>query len=254
MQSHNKLLSIICPIKGFFDGQIFSSLNSIVLQKDIHLLLIISENDYRNSLSEIQKRLEFYTNVCCEICVENDVGIYQAMNQGILHSNSEWVCFVGNDDFFDTNILIKLCGYLKKTKSELVFSNVLIGSKIKNKININKYALNLDSIGTSHSVGMFVRLNTHRSIGLYDANFKVSADYDFYIRCITEKTPISHFKYCVGSWGVSGFSSSQSIKNKLTEHYKIREKNKLPFIHSLTCYIYCFFIYNISKIKNWRRL
>ena len=40
---------------------------------------------------------------------------------------------------------------------------------------------------TSHSTGFFLKKKVYKKIGIYDTNFKFSADYDLYFRLYKEK-------------------------------------------------------------------
>jgi len=118
-----------------------------------------------------------------------------------------------------------------KKKKDFVFGTVLrkyLGAEIiKHGFNSKRIYYNFD-FATAHSTGFYIKKNTLNDVGLYDTQFKCSADYDYYLRLIKLK------KFNGGSTGPNemvgivekgGFSSKISFYEHLREETKIRIKN-----------------------------
>lgn len=174
-------------------------------------------------------------------------GIYDAMNKGMLSAKGEWICFMGEGDLIFASEIKKLIdeGFLNNPSNEIIFCNVLSDGKKRVSINWNINAYSLDRLCTSHSVGMFIPKNLHKKIGLYDLNFKINADYDFFMRAIGANITARVIDILSGYWPSGGASTKQSYAVKLKEFNKIKIKNKAP-LHSIilgTVFGFIFYIF-----------
>jgi glycosyltransferase involved in cell wall biosynthesis len=167
---------------------------------------------------------------------ESDTGIYNAWNKALQMVTGDWIVFIGSDDYFKSNILIKEmipslnlsqnqnCKFVYGKTEHISLNNKLI-EVVGKPWNIQKkrftYIMNLGHSGCFHHINLF------KKHGNFDETFKIAGDYEFLLRefknsennaFFVEKTLV-----VMREGGVSA-----SLKNRLTlvkENQKARKLN-----------------------------
>ena len=94
---------------------------------------------------------------------------------------------------------------------------------------------------------LFIRREVFEKVGLYDLQYKISADYDFIIRLFKEHGLKSYYLPEIITKMRVGGDSNKSLKNiirKSTEDYKIIRKHNLNGLRTL-------FYKNFSKLSQF---
>ena len=116
---------------------------------------------------------------------EPDSGIYDAMNKGISAATGDWLMFLGSDDvFFDDNVLKRvfstnladesiIYGNVKFLHSGLIYDGVFDQEKISLK-NICHQA-------------MLFKKNVFNELGNFNLKYKIYADHEFNLRWMGAK-------------------------------------------------------------------
>ena len=180
---------------------------------------------------------------------KNDKGLYHAMNVGIKKSSGDIIGILNSDDIYFKNTLKIVNEYFNKHK-DLDF---LFGSVYKHKLlhGFNPWKINF-SFGfySTHSVGFFIKRQAHDKIGLYNLNYKYSADYDLFLRMI-KKYRLNGMgtkkKEIFGKFRQGGLSSRIKFLDYLRECNKIRLKNGQN-------YLLVYLIYLIRCIKGIKKI
>ena len=180
---------------------------------------------------------------------KNDKGLYHAMNVGIKKSSGDIIGILNSDDIYFKNTLKIVNKYFNKHK-DLDF---LFGSVYKHKLlhGFNPWKINF-SFGfySTHSVGFFIKKQAHNKIGLYNLNYKYSADYDLFLRMI-KKYRLNGMgtkkKEIFGKFRQGGLSSRIKFLDYLRECNKIRLKNGQN-------YLLVYLIYLIRCIKGIKKI
>ena len=193
--------------------------------------IIIDGKSYDKTINKIINN-NFYSLLISE----KDNGIYDAMNKGIKYSKGKVIIFVNSGDLLDRNALKFVHREFSKDPNiSFVFGTVLRHytkqSILKYGYNFLRMQYNFD-FATAHSTGFFLKKKIYDEIGLYDTNFKCSADYDMYFRVYKKKLKGSFTskKDVVGEVASGGFSSKVSFLSHLLEETKIRIKNKQNYL------------------------
>ena len=189
-----------------------------------------------------KKNIKFVKN-------KNDKGLYHAMNVGIRKSSGDIIGILNSDDIYFKNTLKIVNQYFNKNK-DLDF---LFGSVYKHKLlhGYNPWKINF-SFGfySTHSVGFFIKKKAQKKIGLYDLNYKYSADYDLFLRMIKKhrlKGMSTTKKEIFGKFRQGGLSSKIRFIDYLRECNKIRLKNGQN-------YLLVYFIYLIRFVKGIKKI
>uniref|UniRef100_UPI0040476911 glycosyltransferase family 2 protein n=1 Tax=Algoriphagus sp. TaxID=1872435 RepID=UPI0040476911 len=172
-----------------------------------------------------------YLNKIDYFISENDFGIYDAWNKGILISTGQWILFLGADDKLKVdaisnltapiiNPLIKFNGDYISGRSEIIHNTFLLrisGDKW-NWSTFRKY------MSTAQCAALHNR-NLYNEIGFYDVSFKIAGDYELLLRK-KDKLKTFFIDKVVVEFRTGGVSNRNS--RVLLESFKaIRKNNSL---------------------------
>ena len=217
-----------------------------VIKQNIDLQYIIIDGGSTDGTLDIIKKYEDHIELWIS---EKDFGIYDAMNKGIQYSSGEYIGIINSGDLYNVNALSTISNYLNKNdKLDFIFGTV--HKKIlKSGFNKNKIYWSFDFY-PSHSTGFFISNKVQKKLGLYDTNFKLSADYDLFFRLIkgrfkgiaTKKSElIGYFTKDGGS-----YSSRTIFYEQFNEEIDIRLNNKQNVL-SVLFVILLNYILKVSK-------
>lgn len=145
---------------------------------------------------------------------ERDTGIYDAWNKGIRQVTREWVYFLGSDDWFYSEAVLKNV------------NDILKGLPEKQLVAYGKICL-LSQLGTERTVGedwakiekrfrfqmciphqaVFHRLALFNNLGYFDSSFRVAGDYAILIRHLLNSPPYFMSQIIVSFMAMGGVST-----------------------------------------------
>jgi glycosyltransferase len=193
-------------------------------------------------------------NRVSKIISEHDNGIYDALNKGINAATGNIVCFLHADDLFADHLVIEdIVKLFKLTNTDSVYADLQYVSR-SNTDKVVRYwksgvfSLNKLKWGWMPPHPTFVvKKKIYLSFGLFDTNFKISADYDVILRFLgVGKITVSYLPRVTVKMRVGG-KSNKSLSNiflKMYEDVKVLNKNKLGHIHTV-------WFKNLIKIPQW---
>lgn len=109
----NNFFSVITPV---FNGEkyIEKTILSIVGQKFDDFEYIIVNGNSKDSTQEIINK---YSTKIDKVIIENDDGMYDAIDKGIKHSTGKYILWINSDDLLvNKDVLLNLYNFLSKTK------------------------------------------------------------------------------------------------------------------------------------------
>lgn len=200
-------VSVIIPTYNS-ESTIRRCLDSCINQNFEEFDIIVIDNASSDSTLSI---VEEYINLDKYVISEKDSGIYEAFNKGIDAAKSEWLLFLGSDDYFSqqdalgkliqASIIVEGCNLVTSQIDVISSEGVVIQSSIglpfssqmilRHMIIANPSALYRKSLFKHH--------------GYYDESFKIAGDYDFLLRTRNSivSTHINESLVIFGSNGVS---------------------------------------------------
>jgi len=178
-----------------------------------------------------------YSSQISKIISEPDSGIYDALNKGILNSTGDIIGFLHADDiFYDSKIISNIAKAFENKETDSVYGDLIYVSK-DNTDKIIRYWKSGEFSFSKIKKGwmpphptFFVKREIYEKHGIFDTQFRISADYDIVLRFLgkfkisTTYIPIVFTKMRVGG------ESNKNLKNillKMKEDLKALKKNKL---------------------------
>ncbi|HAE79392.1 glycosyltransferase [Morganella morganii] len=237
--TYNSEKTIIDTIKSL-ESQTYDNIEYIIIDgksKDNTLDLI------RNNSKRVSK-----------IISEPDSGIYDALNKGIMHSTGDIVGFLHSDDIFSyPDAISDLVNKLSSDNSDAIYADLDYISKEDDDKIIRHWRSgtykkeNIMRGWMPPHPTFFMKRNLYIEYGLFDLQFKISADYDSLLRYIWKNNiSLSYLSKVTTKMRVGG-ESNRSIKNiikKTKEDIMALKKNELPWMKAII-------LKNLSKIPQF---
>lgn len=243
----------ISIITATFNSQknIINCIESVNSQEGIECERIYIDGGSKdNTLKIIQKNetLEYI------LISEKDKGIYDALNKGINLATGDIIGFLHSDDtFYSSTTLLEIINEFSKDEIDGVFGDLnYVSNNVIPKIIRNwqsqpfKFKFLKKGWMPAHPT-FFLKKGVYEKHGLFDLSYKISADYDFMLRVLKDKTlKFSYLPRVITNMQVGG-ESNKNLKNiaiKMIEDYRAIRKNKIGGILTLI-------LKNTSKIKQF---
>lgn len=160
-------------------------------------------NDGSTKIIEKQKKNLSYW------CSEPDGGIYNAMNKGVAHAKGEWVQFLNSGDcLYDKQTLEKIFsfdypkGILYADASCYEKGKLVFNTKIENKMSLHF----LIKKGICHQSSFIYK--DLLSIRPYNEQYKIAADWDFFIYQLINGTNFIYIRGIVSKYELGGTSNT----------------------------------------------
>jgi glycosyltransferase involved in cell wall biosynthesis len=176
---------------------------------------------------------------------ESDSGIYNAMNKGIQHAKGDYLLFMNSGDVLvDSPSILANCA--QKLQEDIVAFDCFLEKD--HQITGRRTHIERPSLFYVYKNGFkhqstFIKRSLFEKLGYYNENYKISGDYEFWIRCFLDpKTtarsytvPIAIFQLDgisqTGNWGEEHQQIEQELLPHLMTDFK-RFQQLLPYENS----------------------
>ncbi len=201
-----------------------ATINSVVNQtfKDFEYIVIDGgSKDGSEDIIKENKRINYW--VC-----EKDSGIYDAMNKGILQAKGEYLLFLNSGDYLVENTVLQRV-FFYNFSEDICYGNMIINwgqgvlkqAKMPPEISL-KHMYN-DTLW--HPIS-FIKRELFLKLGLYNTNYKLVADYDFFFKSIiVNKATTKQIDVDITVYNVDGVSS-------LKENKKVEKNERTRVLQS----------------------
>ena len=238
MDQIKKKITIITVVKNA-ENTLENCIKSVLSQNYNNLEYIVIDGNSSDRTKEIINK---YKNNISRIIIEDDDGIWDAMNKGIKLADGEIIGFLNSDDYYFDNVLETVNKYFSKNEIDFLFGSV---EKYKILHGYKPWLIKW-SFGfyTSHSIGFFIKTNKHKEVGLYDHRY-LSAELDFFYKLIAKYKMVglsTHRDEIFGKFGSGGYSSKINYIDHLIDLNQIRIKN-----NQNKFFVYFLFLIKIIK-------
>ena len=202
---------------------IINTLNSVISQTCKHIEHIFVDGGSKDNTVKIIKKYLFKNK---KIIIAKNSTIYSAINIGIKKSSGQIISILNSDDFYNNSkVLENIYKKFEKNKTtEVVSGNVVYFNNNKfTKItrlykssDFKKKELYLGII-PPHT-GTFIKKSTYNKLGLYNEEYKIASDFDYFIKIFKNKINFKRVNFVVTrmkAGGVSGKNILSNIKSSI---------------------------------------
>ncbi len=188
---NNDLVSIVIPT---YNRQEFlkESIESVLDQtyKNIELI-IVDDGSIDNTKAVVENYL---SDSRIKYIYQTNMGISFARNNGIKFSKGEYLMFLDDDDIYFPYAVEKLLNFLKKQPDnvKLIYGDIIYFHGNNKTFIREKNVLSKPELFVNYIVGsnfttpgqMIIKSQAIKDVGMYDVNFKNSADYELWTKII----------------------------------------------------------------------
>tara|TARA_B100000900_G_C20591066_1_gene721604 strand:+ start:1230 stop:1976 length:747 start_codon:yes stop_codon:yes gene_type:complete len=206
-------------------NQNYNDLEYLIIDGKSHDKTLTIINNLANNFKEIK------------IISEKDKGIYDALNKGIKLATGDIIGFIHSDDFLNSkNIIGDIVSMIKNENFDGVYGDL----QYVEASNTQKVLRNWISSEFTHGLlkegwmpahpTLFLKKEVYKKHGLFDLDFKISADYDFILRVFNDfELRFGYLPKIITKMRLGGISNN-NLKNiilKTREDYIAIKKNKV---------------------------
>jgi SAM-dependent methyltransferase len=210
------LLDIITVTKDDPSGVAATVASTRKLRTHVGVKQIIVDSSSELTAKEIKASLATEQNLT--YLWQKPAGIAAAFNLGIQASNAKWAWFLnGRDEVYpglDTDMLLRLLG--ASQAEVMIFQIEYMGGKLNRAKHPPLWALwpPLYPNWIPHP-GTFIRQSLFEQYGVFDTNYKIAMDGDFWIRLFSKDTTVDILSIPVVLYDLNGVSATDhSVRDK----------------------------------------
>ena len=197
-------------------------LESIAAQTEKNVEVVIMDGLSLDNTLDLAE--DFKTRIPgLKIFSEKDNGIYDAINKAMEKATGEWMIFMGSDDkFHNENVLKSVHKVIAQTEANVVYGDAKIigntGWAKHGDIYDGEFDLpKLLNQNICHQAMFYRRSFIVEEIGTFNTDYKKSSDWDFNLRCWAKK-PFEYMGMIIADFAAGGFST-HSTDTRIVEDY-----------------------------------
>ena len=215
-------ISIITPVLNTREEWLRSSIESVLHQIYDNWELCIADDG--SDQPHIRETLNFYQQKDARIKVKylnENQGVSGASNEALAMANGEFIGFLDHDDQLLPNALYEVVLMLNRNASaDFIYSDeILISKRGKPVFAYFRPDFSLDYMLSHCYIVHFVviRASILKKIGGFRAEFKVSQDYDLFLRVLSQTRNVLHIPKILYKWRQYESSTGHLLKERVME-------------------------------------
>ena len=199
--------------------------------------IVIDGGSKDNTIDIIEK----HTNQIDYWQSESDKGLYFAMNKGIGLAKGELIGILNADDYYTEDTVKLVVEAFFKTNADVFHGEMLLLTNNESVKMKPDFSMMMQQPSVFHPT-CFVKKVVYDKIGSFDTQYKISADYDFLLRCIKHKFIFNYIPEVLCHFRPGGMSASCASN---LEGYKIMKfhqtgYHKQVIWRTIKCYLKTF--------------
>jgi glycosyltransferase len=228
-----------------------SAIESVLSQTYPDIEYLVIDGNSTDGTAAIIKSCEAQFNGRMHWSSEPDKGIYDAMNKGIARATGEIIGFLNADDvFFDTTILEAVVARFETDDCDALYGDLIYQKDVKTirhwKSNVFQSRDLYFGWMPPHPT-LYCKRSVYAVQGVFDAHFRLAADYDFMLRLLKNKQlKTTYLPQVMISMNLGGVSNAKLLL-KYKEDYQALKKN------GFWCPLGIIFLKNVRKIYQFLR-
>ena len=200
--------------------EFLKTLHSIKGQKSNNYeVIVIDGNSTDGTVKEIEKNKKFIN----KYIVEQDKGIYDAMNKGINLASGDWIMFLNSGDVLFDDFVLEHLNLNDLKNHEIVFGDTVVDNQdIKYLVNSTMFNKKTVIMPFCHQ-SCFVKSNILKQNN-FSLKYKCSSDFNFFFNNYLDNIKFYQVDMII-SMVNSGGLSDRFRENVLKENFQILKKN-----------------------------
>lgn len=216
------------------ENTIKDTIQSVLSQDYKNIEYIIIDG---NSTDGTKNIVECFQDRIDKFISEKDNGLYDAMNKGIQAATGDIVGILNSDDIYTNEFVLgNVVKHFLKTKVDCVYGDlILVKATDENKIvryyKAKKFKMSDFEKGLMPGhASVFIKRHYFNKYGLYDLNFKITADFDLLLRFLyIHKLSHSYLPMIMVKMRSGGISN----QNVLAKYRMYKELKRIFFKNNL---------------------
>ena len=188
--NNNKKITIITVCFNS-ENYIENCICSVLSQNYNNIEYIVIDGNSKDRTLQIINRYESKIDL---ILSKSDLGMYDAMNKGILRASGDYIAFLNSDDFYTSEFIIsKKMNFILKNNLDLTYSNVLFSKKKDINFIVRKYNsfffhpfLLRFGIMPAHP-STIIKKDLFLNLGLFNLDYFIASDFDLILKIFKNK-------------------------------------------------------------------
>jgi len=244
-------LPLITVITVVYNGEeyIERTIKSVINQTYPNVEYIIIDGGSTDGTVDIIKKYDGFIDYWIS---EPDNGIYDAMNKGVVLSSGSWINFMNVGDMFHNLNVIEAIR-LNDSNYDIVYGSIMVfdektGIRFENAAEKWELKSFFKGMPVRHQ-GAFVSMKVLKSEGLFNTKYRVSGDYEWFTRAISNDLRGLRINTIVADFmfdGVSGMGYRSKIENLQVAFKYFGVQGKLYGL--FLCVYRCFKMFVIKNI------
>ena len=202
------------------------TIKSVLSQKFTDYEYIIVDGGSTDSTINIIKEYQPLFEGKLKYNSEPDKGIYDAFNKGIKQATGEYVWLVNSDDYIEENAIQDIYDFSQtyKNSEKPIISAIMnvrdekenLLYQVKSSPEKVEAAYKNNTMGTIHPATI-VPKRIYDIVGLYDINYKIIGDIDWFKRAYKANMPIAFLKKELTNFSTGGVSTGSNDKKSIKD-------------------------------------
>jgi glycosyltransferase involved in cell wall biosynthesis len=242
-------LPLVTIITVVLNGEkhIEQTMNSVLNQRYSNIeYIIIDGGSIDNTINIIEK----YNNKLDYWQSEKDKGLYYAMNKGISLAKGELIGILNADDYYSEDAINFVVDAYLTSHADILHGDILLMTD-KESVRMKPDIRKMKEQPSIFHPTCFVKKTVYDAIGTFDTRYKISADYDFLLRCLKHNYSSQYIHEVLTCFRSGGMSASCASN---IEGYKIMKFHQTGYHQAVIwrgvkCYVKTF----VKKIINLRK-
>ena len=223
------IITVVLNGEAFIEGTV----RSVLSQIDVPFEYIVIDGGSTDGTLEIIGR---YRRHIAQMVSGPDGGIYQAINKGIALCTRPLVGIIHCGDAYSPGAVGKAYRAWRSTGADIVYGDIHLYDEEIGEQNPTSLAADHHHLRRHMSVfhpAVFVARSCYTQLGVYDARYRLAADYDWLLNATLANRSFHHVPEVLAVFRSGGPSSTNTAKS-LGENYQIRRQrlglaNAVPF-------------------------
>lgn len=231
------------------------TIESVINQTYKNIEYIIVDGGSTDDTLQIIDKYKKSANIDFHVISEPDNGVYDAMNKGIERASGELIGIINSDDYYECDAVSDMVNSMTIDKLQILYGFQRVFEQgIEKRIVIYSHRFLEDQMITHPTC--FVTKTVYEKYGLFNLEYKSSADYEFMLRVSRHEdvkfVPVYKIISNFALGGMSGSVLGSEETAKLKYEYGIISKSRYYFLKMFfTCYrLSKMFLQGLSKRKN----